>query len=43
MAHFADIVARGAKAQIGYGDGVAALKLATAAQQSLKSGAPVSV
>jgi myo-inositol 2-dehydrogenase / D-chiro-inositol 1-dehydrogenase len=43
MAHFADMMVRGAKAQIGYGDGVAALKLATAAQQSLKSGAPVSL
>ncbi|QGZ93536.1 inositol 2-dehydrogenase [Terricaulis silvestris] len=43
MAHFADIMARGAMAQIGYSDGVGALKLATAAQQSLKSGAPVSL
>jgi myo-inositol 2-dehydrogenase / D-chiro-inositol 1-dehydrogenase len=43
MAHFADMMARGAKAQIDYADGVAALKLATAAQASLKSGAPVSL
>jgi myo-inositol 2-dehydrogenase / D-chiro-inositol 1-dehydrogenase len=43
MAHFADMMARGAKAQINYADGVAALKLATAAQASLKSGAPVSL
>jgi myo-inositol 2-dehydrogenase/D-chiro-inositol 1-dehydrogenase len=43
MAHFADMLARGAKAQIDYADGVAALKLATAAQTSLKSGAPVSL
>lgn len=43
MAHFADMLARGAKAQISYADGVAALKLATAAQASLKGGAPVSL
>ena len=34
MAHFADMLARGAKAEIGYDDGVAALTLATAAQAS---------
>jgi myo-inositol 2-dehydrogenase / D-chiro-inositol 1-dehydrogenase len=43
MAHFADMMTRGAKAEIGYADGVAALKLATAAQASIKSGAPVSL
>jgi myo-inositol 2-dehydrogenase/D-chiro-inositol 1-dehydrogenase len=43
MAHFADMIARGAVPQIGYADGVAALKLATAAQASLKKGAPVSL
>lgn len=41
IAHFADMIARGATARIGYGDGVAALALATAAQQSAVSGAPV--
>ncbi|MGD9966252.1 MAG: inositol 2-dehydrogenase [Hyphomonadaceae bacterium] len=41
MAHFADILVRGAEAQIGYSDGVAALKLATAAQASMQAGAPV--
>ncbi len=43
MAHFADMLARGVKAQIGYADGVAALALATAAQSSMKKGAPVSL
>jgi myo-inositol 2-dehydrogenase / D-chiro-inositol 1-dehydrogenase len=43
MAHFADMMARGAKAEIGYDDGVAALKLATAAQASHTRGAPVSL
>jgi myo-inositol 2-dehydrogenase/D-chiro-inositol 1-dehydrogenase len=41
MAHFADMLVRGVEAQIGYGDGVAALKLATAAQASMQAGAPV--
>jgi myo-inositol 2-dehydrogenase / D-chiro-inositol 1-dehydrogenase len=41
MAHFADMLGRGAPAQIGYADGVAALALATAAQASMQSGAPV--
>jgi myo-inositol 2-dehydrogenase/D-chiro-inositol 1-dehydrogenase len=41
MAHFADMLARGAQAQIGYRDGVAALALATAAQASMTRGAPV--
>lgn len=43
MAHFADMLARGAAPLIGYGDGVAALALATAAQDSMKKGAPVSL
>jgi myo-inositol 2-dehydrogenase/D-chiro-inositol 1-dehydrogenase len=43
MAHFADMLARGAEAQIGYSDGVAALALATAAQRSHETGAPVSL
>jgi myo-inositol 2-dehydrogenase/D-chiro-inositol 1-dehydrogenase len=41
MAHFADMLVRGAQAQIGYRDGVAALALATAAQDSMKRSAPV--
>jgi myo-inositol 2-dehydrogenase/D-chiro-inositol 1-dehydrogenase len=43
IAHFADMLARGATPQIGYADGVAALKLATAAQASLQQGKPVSM
>jgi myo-inositol 2-dehydrogenase/D-chiro-inositol 1-dehydrogenase len=43
IAHFADMLARGATPQIGYADGVAALKLATAAQASLQHGKPVSM
>jgi myo-inositol 2-dehydrogenase/D-chiro-inositol 1-dehydrogenase len=43
MAHFADILAGKAKSAIGYADGVAALALAEAAGQSLKSGRPVSL
>jgi myo-inositol 2-dehydrogenase/D-chiro-inositol 1-dehydrogenase len=43
MAHFADMLVRGATAQIGYRDGVAALALATAAQTSMKAGAPVAL
>lgn len=41
MAHFADMIANGAAAEIGYADGVAALALATAAQKSHETGAPV--
>lgn len=41
MAHFADMIARNATAEIGYRDGVAALVLATAAQASMQAGAPV--
>ena len=43
MAHFADILAGKATPAIGYADGVAALALAEAAGQSLKSGRPVSL
>jgi len=43
IAHFADMLTRGAKPEIGYADGVAALALATAAQASATSGAPVSL
>ena len=43
MAHFADILARGARPEIGYQDGVAALALATAAQASKDSGKPVAL
>jgi len=43
MAHFADMLARNAAPQITYADGVAALKLATAAQESLQGGKPVSI
>lgn len=43
MAHFADMLARGAAAEIGYADGVAALKLAAAAHRSHESGAPVAL
>ena len=42
MAHFADIL-DGAKASVGYADGVAALALAEAAAESLKTGQPVSL
>jgi myo-inositol 2-dehydrogenase / D-chiro-inositol 1-dehydrogenase len=41
MAHFADILAGRAQASVGYADGVAALALAEAAAQSLRSGLPV--
>lgn len=41
MAHFADMLARGAGPEIGYADGLAALALATAAQASKESGKPV--
>jgi myo-inositol 2-dehydrogenase / D-chiro-inositol 1-dehydrogenase len=41
MAHFADILAGRAQPSIGYADGVAALALAEAAGESLKSGRPV--
>lgn len=41
MAHFAAMIARNAAPEISYGDGVAALALATAAQASMQSGAPV--
>jgi myo-inositol 2-dehydrogenase / D-chiro-inositol 1-dehydrogenase len=43
MAHFADILDGAASPEIGYADGVAALALAEAAAQSLKSGRPVAV
>jgi myo-inositol 2-dehydrogenase/D-chiro-inositol 1-dehydrogenase len=43
VAHFADMIARNVRPQIGYADGVAALRLATAAQQSMQTGAPVSL
>jgi myo-inositol 2-dehydrogenase/D-chiro-inositol 1-dehydrogenase len=43
MAHFADMLARGADPEVGYADGVSALALATAAQRSHQSGAPVAV
>jgi len=43
MAHFADMLVRGAKAQIGYADGVAALALATAAQASHVKGLPIAL
>ncbi len=43
MAHFADILAGKAKPAIGYTDGVAALALAEAAGESLKTGSPVSL
>jgi myo-inositol 2-dehydrogenase/D-chiro-inositol 1-dehydrogenase len=43
MAHFADILAGRAKPAIGYADGVAALALAEAAGESLKTGRPVSL
>ena len=43
MAHFADMLARGADPEVGYADGVAALALAIAAQRSHERGAPVAV
>jgi myo-inositol 2-dehydrogenase/D-chiro-inositol 1-dehydrogenase len=43
MAHFADMLVRKAKPEIGYQDGVAALALATAAQASKDSGKPVAL
>jgi myo-inositol 2-dehydrogenase/D-chiro-inositol 1-dehydrogenase len=43
MAHFADMIARNEAPEIGYRDGVAALALATAAQASMQSGAPVQI
>ena len=43
MAHFADILDGKAQPEIGYADGVAALVLAEAAAESLKSGKPVRV
>ena len=43
MAHFADILAGKATAAVGYADGVAALALADAAGESLKTGRPVSL
>ena len=42
-AHFADMLTRGAKPAITYDDGVAALRLATAAQKSMQTGAPVAL
>ena len=41
MDHFADILAGKASPAVGYADGVAALALAEAASESLKSGRPV--
>ena len=41
MAHFADILAGRARSSIGYADGLAALALAEAAGESLRSGKPV--
>jgi myo-inositol 2-dehydrogenase/D-chiro-inositol 1-dehydrogenase len=43
MAHFAEILAGHATPAIGYADGVAALALAEAAGESLKTGRPVSL
>jgi myo-inositol 2-dehydrogenase/D-chiro-inositol 1-dehydrogenase len=43
IAHFADMLVRGVSAEIGYNDGVAALALATAAQRSHETGAPVAL
>ena len=43
MAHFADMLARCAEPRIGYADGVAALRLAVAAQASMQKGAPVAL
>ncbi|WP_135210433.1 inositol 2-dehydrogenase [Vitreimonas flagellata] len=43
IAHFADMLVRGAAPKIGYADGVAALALATAAQASASNGAPVAL
>ncbi len=43
VAHFADMLVRGATPKIGYRDGVAALALATAAQTSADKGAPVAL
>ena len=43
MDHFADIVGGKAKPAVGYADGVAALALAEAAAQSLKTGGPVKI
>lgn len=39
--HFADMIVRGARPRIAYSDGVAALALATAAQQSASNGTPI--
>jgi myo-inositol 2-dehydrogenase/D-chiro-inositol 1-dehydrogenase len=41
MAHFADILDGKAQPEIGYADGVAALALAEAAAESVKTGKPV--
>ena len=41
MAHFADILAGKAEPAVGYADGIAALALAEAAAQSVRTGAPV--
>ncbi len=43
MSHFADLLAGKAEPAIGYADGVAALALAEAAGESLKTGRPVSL
>jgi myo-inositol 2-dehydrogenase/D-chiro-inositol 1-dehydrogenase len=43
MAHFADILDSKAVPEIGYADGVAALALAEAAAESMRSGKPVRI
>lgn len=43
MAHFADVVSGKAKPSVSYADGVAALALAEAAAESVKTGRPVKV
>ena len=43
MAHFADMLVRGAEPEIGFADGIAALALATAAQASADRLAPMRI
>jgi myo-inositol 2-dehydrogenase/D-chiro-inositol 1-dehydrogenase len=43
IAHFAEILAGRASPSVGYDDGVAALELAEAAAQSVRSGQPVTL